>query len=135
MHDGCGLCSPGRWHPEKRFGPYWKNAHTFKHKLLGLITENFPVPAKTVMALSTGHTVISPFPEKMMSQARDIWFHALEQDSDYSVAALSEVVDSQPFYLKAIGETLRLLNDPDWRVFHKSKTECFERGVSVGANI
>ena len=92
-----------------------------------LITDNFPVPAKTVMALSTGHTVISPFPEKMMRQARDIWFHALEQDSDYTVTALSEVVDSQPFYLKAIGETLRLLNDPDWRVFHESKTERITR--------
>jgi hypothetical protein len=43
-----------------------------------------------------------------------------------------EVRDYQTFYLKAISETLRLMGDPDHRVFHGSPNESFTLGVSLG---
>ena len=42
-----------------------------------------------------------------------------------------ELIPHQPFYLRAIAQTLRILEDPDYHIIEEGKF-CFVNGVDVG---
>jgi len=77
----------------------------------------------------------SPFSAELLQQARLRWFEELQNSSEHSLEELSEVRKNQTFYLISIAETLRLMNDPDHRVFNGSPNESYTLGVSLGPGV
>jgi hypothetical protein len=125
FQDGCGLCSPGRWHPDKRRAP-----SPFGQRMRLLIDEfidrEVPDPPRLVMTLALGHNLISPFKDSAMSDLREKWFSMLPDPLSAGV-----IREFQPFYLSALGQSLRECGDPDSRVFDCG-AQNFTRGVPVG---
>ena len=132
MHDGGGLCSPGRWLPRHRKKCSWGCTEAVLASLLSLLRENLSDIPKICVGLACGHASVSPFSEVLLEKGRQVLAVAVSPSSAFSCSELLTVQKNQPFYLRLIGELLRLQGDPDWRVFYKSPSENFWDGVSVG---
>jgi len=132
FHDGCGLCSPGRWLPKDRKLCVWPGASKLRDAWLKLLYDKLGEPSRIVLKLACKQYEISPFDDNLIAEGRKLWFDELARYSEMPRDQLEEVSEDQPFYLFAVGETLRLMGDPDWRVFYESKRENFVDGVSVG---
>jgi hypothetical protein len=133
MHDGGGLCSPGRWLPKLRKKCEWDLTESVGASLLTLLRLDLTSStAKTCLGLACGKFVDSPFSDSLLTKGRTILAEAVSKNSKFSVAELLVVQKNQPFYLHLIGEILRLSNDPDWRIYFDSPGENFTDGVSVG---
>jgi hypothetical protein len=132
LHDGAGLCSPGRWHPEARRETGWAGLGPLKSALLALLHKHLaPVP-RLVFAMACGQVRTCPFSEELLRAGRELWFECLVRGgSSLTIEQLGQVAPYQPFYLSAIGETLVLIGDPDARIYHLSP-ESFTTGVAVG---
>ena len=125
FQDGCGLCSPGRWHPSKRNPP-----SAFGVKLRGIIDEfieqEIADPPRMVMAMALGQVTSSPFKECAMADLRERWFKLLPDP-----LGAKAIREFQPFYLSAIAQSLRECGDPDSRVFDCA-AQNYTRGAPVG---
>jgi len=136
MHDGAGLCSPGRYLPHQRRNYVWAGIRELQLSLRQLILQELPKYNTLIFHMATGKIVHSPFSEELLGKARDMWSGCIrkaQEGKDLSIS-LEEVSPGQPFYLEAIGETLRLMQDPDFRIYSRS-SHSFRTGVPVGYNI
>ena len=132
LHDGAGLCSPGRWLPQNRKSCKWSQATPLASKLSLLLVEALGDPALVCFKLACGKCSESPFSPDIIQQGRRLLAESVALQSTFSVDELLQVQEFQPFLLRLIGESLRLMEDPDWRVYFKSGREHFWDGVSVG---
>ena len=132
MHDGGGLCSPGRWLPARRKICSWEPLRSVSEKLSVLLEQSLGEPAKVCLKLACGKFDESPFSDKLVAEGRRVIAEEIAKDSTFSVEELLEVQADQPFLLRLLGEGLRLMGDPDWRIFYASKGGNFWDGVAVG---
>jgi hypothetical protein len=132
LHDGGGLCSPGRWLPGRRKVCSWKGMEELGISLSKLLWQALGEPAKVCLKLACGQCKESPFADSLISAGRKLIAEAVAKESKFSSEQLLEVQENQPFLLRLIGETLRLMGDPDWRIYFESSRENFWDGVSVG---
>ena len=132
LHDGAGLCSQGRFHPKDRRQVSWTGAKALKETWFRLLSLHISDPSKLICSMACRRLSESPFPPSLIQEARQAWIKVLLEQSLLTAEELMEVRDYQTFYLKAISETLRLMDDPDYRVFHGSPNESFTLGVSLG---
>ena len=119
-----------RWHPKAR-GRYLNDTGKSLCSDLDILLDkfvkkHFTEPGKTVLAMALGKLSKMPFSEADLENLRKGWFDLLPCPSQASV-----IPEFQPFYLHAVGQSLMLLEDPDWRVLATSK-ESFSSGVRVG---
>ena len=132
FHDGAGLCSAGRWHPDRRTPNPWPSVFSLRMKWLKILKEEFGDPRRLVFSLACAHSPSSPFSDALVQKGRDAWIEELSKSSSSPPELLREVVPNQPFLLRAVGETLKGMKDPDFRIFAEAQRECFSTGVSVG---
>ncbi|CAE7713877.1 unnamed protein product [Symbiodinium necroappetens] len=128
--DGFGRCSPGRWKPSCRGRCLSPAAVAFarslRDKIRRFVLDNVPDLAKSTFRLATGHWEGPLFASGPMDKLREEWFDMLPDP-----LRAREMIPHQPFYLRAIAQTLRILEDPDYRIIEEGKF-CFCNGVEVG---
>jgi hypothetical protein len=130
VHDGAGLCSPGRWAPDKRIGTKWKGAYDLTAKLKSLLCKHIPRPDTLCYMLACGRFQECPFPDELIAEALDAWAEAIKEEGEDN-ARILEIVPSQPFRLTALAKTLKLAGDPDWRSLVEAEFS-FTKGVQIG---
>ena len=135
LHDGAGLCSPGRWKPKDRIVPEWKGLQTLRDRWLSLISTHIPDVPRAIATMACAKATASPFPAEMIDEARKIWSEVLKSEGEEANANrdLLVVVESQPFLLTALAATLKEISDPDHRIFDGAK-ESYTVGVPIGYN-
>ena len=128
--DGAGLCSPGRWAPEKRreFPLTWPKCAVLHTCLKQLLIKEFDVK-KTVCELAVGKVKVSPFSPELLERGRELCGAAIDQL--HHIADLSVIPAGQCFRLKLIGAMLKSAGDPDWAVYADAKRN-FVEGVPLG---
>ena len=130
IHDGGGLCSPGRWSPESRRGYEWDKLPSLRESLIDCLRRHIPDHTRLCFELATGKVKQSPFSEPLLEEARALWFSSLTREG-MDDCRLKAVPEFQPFFLPALAETLKQLGDPDWRIFDEAHNS-FSKGVPVG---
>ena len=128
FEDGAGLCSPGRWPPERRGTDETGFAWEVRVGLLKMLAGSVDIK-KVLYGLACGHFKASPFPEKLVLRGRQHWLLVLRKFG--SELASLEPPAGQPILLRAVEEHLRLAGDPDYRVFYSSSVS-FAKGVTIG---
>ena len=135
MTDGYGLCSPTRWLPASRGTTLPQRAKDFSRRLNGLVQafvlKEVPDCRKLAISLATGHVLNSPFSEESLNRFREEWASLVCNFEGAQHEGLLEVAPTQPFYLRLLSCTARLLEDPDWEILTEGN-ECFEKGVPLG---
>ncbi|CAE7041883.1 unnamed protein product [Symbiodinium sp. CCMP2592] len=133
--DGYGLCSPTRWHPASRGASLPEQSKDLSRRLNGLVqqfvAEQVPDCQLLALKLATGQILESPFDEGAMRRVREDWAALVCETDGAKHEGLLEVPDPQPFYLRLLSHTSRLLEDPDWKILTEGE-ECFEKGVPLG---
>ena len=134
MNDGGGLCSPGRFHPSLRKEYSWPGLPDLNSRLRASLLKHIPKVDVLCFKLATGNVSENPFSKELLDECREVWISSIStwggiMDKD----ELASVPAFQPFHLPALGETLRLMDDPDWRIFHVA-IDSFSKGVPVGMN-
>ena len=129
--DGFGKCSPGCWSPKVRGVELGTQAQEFASKLRTLL-DNFCRKelkdlARTTFMLATGKLSSSPFSEESMKKLRSDWFQLLPDPIQAGVKT-----KFQPFFLHALSQTSRMLEDPDWEILCSSPGGNYADGVPVG---
>ncbi|CAE7417322.1 unnamed protein product [Symbiodinium sp. CCMP2592] len=128
--DGFGRCSPGRWKPCNRGTAMSAEALDFaqrlKERVRMFVVECVPDLAKSTFRLATGHWNGPLFDQSRLEELREDWFNMLPDP-----IRAREMIPHQPFFLRAIAQTLRILGDPDYRIIEEGKF-CFVNGVEVG---
>ena len=130
--DGFGLCSPGRWPPEAR--GHLQTLEERKHVMAitrileDLVQEAIPDVKRKSMELALGRLESSPFSEEQLWRARERICDLLPAPE-----TAKEVPERQPFMLHMLGQSLKLLNDPDWEILCQGP-ESFAEGVPLGCN-
>ena len=99
---------------------------TFGIKLGVLSWITFRDLARATFRLATGHWDGPLFAPESLDKLREEWFDMLPDP-----LRARELIPHQPFYLRAIAQTLRILEDPDYHVIEEGKF-CFVNGVDVG---
>ena len=92
-------------------------------------------PVRLCFKLACGQCTESPFSEQALLEGRTLLAAAVAKDSVFSVSQLLEVQANQPFLLRLLGELLRLVEDPDFRIFFASTAGNFWDGVPVGPGV
>ena len=135
MTDGYGLCSPTRWLPASRGTTLPQRVKDFSRRLNGLVQDfvlkEVPDCRKLAISLATGHVLSSPFSEESLNRLREEWASLVCNFEGAQHEGLLEVAPTQPFYLRLLSCTARLLEDPDWEILTEGN-ECFEKGVPLG---
>ena len=135
MCDGFGLCSPGRWPPERRKDSKDVCSLGFLEELGGEL-ENLLCRHSDVQQLASsfadGKVVSCPFSAALIQEGRDVIFKAL--DSVGPKLPVRERTVGQPLYLAAIEELLRIAGDPDHKAFFSSSVS-FAKGVRLGVGV
>ena len=126
MHDGAGLCSPGRWPPERRKMNSSNFCLMLRFRFKLLLRKHLTNHREVILKLAVGKFDSSPFPDLLIEEARADWFKTLREDDCKDSEIMDQVQPNQPFFLVAIRESLRLSGDPDWKFFEKLR-----RGVPV----
>ena len=128
--DGFGRCSPGRWKPSCRgrcLSPAAVSfARNLRDKVRRFVLDNVPDLARATFRLATGHWDGPLFASESLDKLREEWFDMLPDP-----LRARELIPHQPFYLRAIAQTLRILEDPDYHIIEEGKF-CFVNGVDVG---
>lgn len=138
FHDGAGLCSPGRWPPSRRKCYTWKGIFHIRQAWLTILRKEIPDIKRLVFTMACGRVLENPFKPEVIHAARLAWaeiLHGSSSEPPFSVAQLMEIQEHQPFVLRSISETLRLLKDPDWRIMCTASKGNFEKGVPVGVGV
>ncbi|CAE7206607.1 unnamed protein product [Symbiodinium sp. CCMP2592] len=124
--DGFGRCSPGRWKPCNRGTAMSAEALDFaqrlKERVRMFVVECVPDLAKSTFRLATGHWNGPLFDQGRLEKLREDWFNMLPDP-----IRAREMIPHQPFYLRAISQTLRILGDPDYRIIEEGEF-CFVNG-------
>ena len=125
--DGFGRCSPGRWRPVNRgrrlSDPAKAFAGRLKERVQRFVVGSIPDLARATFRLATGRWSGPLFPEGEMAED---WFQMLPDP-----LRAREMVPHQPFFLRAMAQTLEILEDPDFGILEEGKY-CFCNGVEVG---
>ncbi|CAE7331476.1 unnamed protein product, partial [Symbiodinium sp. KB8] len=130
--DGFGLCSPGRWPPEAR--GHLQTLEERKHvNAIACVLEDLVSGAigdikHKSMELALGRLKESPFSEEQLWRARGRICDLLPAPE-----AAREIPERQPFMLHMLGQSLKLLGDPDWEVLCQGP-ESFAEGVPLGCD-
>ena len=135
FHDGCGLCSPGRWHPSRRKSYVWTGIARLRSKWLSILSSHVPDIKRLVFQMACGKVLTNPFSDEMTLEARQFWAETIfesRRDPPFTVPELLHVPEFQPFLLRCLSETLRLMRDPDWRIMCTDPKGNFEEGVPIG---
>ena len=82
--------------------------------------------ARATFRLATGKWDGPLFPKDKLDTLREDWFRMLPDPE-----RAKEVTPGQPFFLRAIAQTLEILEDPDFGTAEQGKY-CFCNGVEVG---
>ena len=130
--DGLGLCSPGRWAPQRRLCAKERPSLGFAEQLgkeyTKLLNQSLDL-RQVALQLAVGKLEKSPFCDELVQEGRELLFCALEFAG--TKLPVRSRPDGQPFYLAAIEELLRISGDPDHRAFYSSSVS-FAHGVRVG---
>ena len=119
--DGCGLCSPGRWPPEKRSVMHpWLLREWLLHSVSALLSKQFDVK-KLVCQFAVNMFQVSPFSESLLAEGRAL----LCRSTGGCVQELDAVAEGQVFRLRLIGAVLKHVGDPDHGVY-ESATRNFQ---------
>ena len=109
--DGFGRCSPGRWKPLNRGRRLSAPAVTFakglKERIRQFVLDNVPDLARATFRLATGHWEGPLFAAEAMDKLRDDWFAMLPDP-----LRAREMIPHQPFFLRAIAQTLQIPRIP-----------------------
>lgn len=137
LHDGGGLCSPGRWIPPNRLTANWPCTKPLKKVFKQLLRNHVGDVDRLVMKLCCGKILESPFSDSLISEGRLLLCSELAKTSRFTVDQLLSVQRDQPYLLHAIGELLREQGDPDWRIYFASSSPSgnFTDGVAVGVGV
>ena len=81
---------------------------------------------RATFRLATGRWDGPLFPQDRLDSLREDWFNMLPDP-----IRARELIPHQPFYLRAMAQTLEILEDPDFGVLEEGKF-CFCRRVEVG---
>ena len=131
--DGCGLNSPGRWRPSARGTGLPSQAvqliEGIRRLLDEFIQQHLPDTKKLYFQLAGGRMDGAPFSEEAMTELRTSRFNLLENPVD-----AARVPEGQPFFLEALSQTCRALQDEDWRVLTNEK-DSYASGRRVGYNM
>ena len=129
--DGCGLCSPGRWPPERRnLEPSGVASH-LRYSLLTLLYKSMDVK-KVIYGLCCGHFKSSPFSDDIITQARQLLLKSLSLFHGTNLQSI-ETSEAEPVAVQALHDYLRLCNDPDFRIFGEGPGT-FQTGLAVGVD-
>ena len=111
FNDGCGLCSPGRWPPARRNFESGA-AKEFLDRLSDLIKQfthqYIGDTQRTFFALALGKMTQAPFDDQALRDLRERWFAMLPDPGE-----AKQVPEGQPFFLKAVAQTARLVGEED----------------------
>lgn len=129
--DGCGLCSPGRWPPDRRNLEQSGIAESLRTHLLNLLHKTLDIK-KVTYGLCCGHFKTSPFTEELLQAGRDILLSLLQEHGATDLGSISTSAAS-PVALQAIHDLLRLCGDPDYRIFGPLPGG-FQQGVPLGVD-
>ena len=123
MHDGAGLCSPGRWAPEQRRLP----ENTVLSELRGLLKQHVVRDLGTDLfaRLACGKVKECPFDE--IEQLRESVYALFEKQGEEPRKKASE--QSSPLEFRLLGAFLKHTGDPE-RDFPN-----FASGVRVGVGV
>ena len=131
FNDGGGLNSPGRWEPSDRGNHLSKEKGAFVDKmaimLRKFVVEKIPNIERATYTLATGHMVEPPFKVEDLARLRADWFRLLG-----GASSLEVVTPHQPFYLFALGETLRRMGDEDVDILTRNPGDNYVDGRMVG---
>ena len=78
IHDGAGLCSPGRWKPKDRIVPEWKGLQVLKERWMALIATHIPDVSRAVATLACAKATASPSPPATESRMTCAWLIAFQ---------------------------------------------------------
>ena len=126
--DGAGLCSPGRWTPERRRLVDWLLRAWLLVALKAILVKHVEVK-RLVCMMAVGKVTQNPFSDEMCVEGRAALIRSLGMASHDE--GLLEVPEGQCFFLKLIGELLHVAGDPDWRVYSGGRRN-FGEGVPLG---
>ena len=101
-------------------------ARQLKDRVRGFALENIPDLAKATFRLATGHWDGPLFAPEPLNKLREDWFNMLPDP-----LRARDMIPYQPFYLRAMAQTLRILEDPDFHIIEEGKF-CFVNGVEIG---
>ena len=125
-HDGAGLCSEGNKRPAFR---KVSAMVSLGEQFLQLTSEE--EMRRDLYRLALGKCNDPPFRKEVAERARQAWLECLAEKSGLAVAELSAVEPRQPFLLAAIGEHLKVIEDPDAEAFSPDPGT-FRTGVPLG---
>ena len=127
--DGGGLCSLGRWRPERR--PLQTPLAAECFAALGGLLRKFQDPRSLLLELACKKHSACPFPAELIGEAEKSLCAIFRKFG--AKLPLEAVPARQPFKLALIEEFLRLHNDPDSHAFYTA--ECsFATGVRIGVD-
>lgn len=130
--DGLGLCSPGRWAPQRRLCARECASLGFAEQLgkeyTKLLNQNLDV-RQVALQLALGRLEKFSFCYELVQEGRELLFCALELVG--TKLPVRSRPEGQPFFLAALEELLRISGDPDYRAFYSSSVS-FAHGVRVG---
>ena len=112
--DGGGLCSPGRWPPEKRrlpscLGGLRAAMHSSFARSVSVASSGKDDPLSFMLKLAAGRFKSCPFEEGSLEETRTVIREAVGMSVNEDLVA-----DGQVFHLKLLGRLLKLFGDPDW---------------------
>ena len=134
FHDGSGLCSPGRWAPDRRNLP---EATANGSDLAKLLSDRLHMLVskmeykKKISVLAAGKGEVGPFDWDEIQEGREMIAAAIVEVGGPTTPTDPE--NNQCFLHGMIGNLLRLFEDPDWRIYSGNKRS-FSTGVWIGAN-
>ena len=128
--DGCGLNSPGRWRPKQRGLGISGEVADFIERLREVVQrwtrKHVGDLKKQFFRLALGKMEETPFQEAELNGLRAEWFSLLEDP-----VLAREQVANQPFFLQAIAQTARRMEDEDWKVLVEGEDN-YTQGRRVG---
>ena len=136
MCDRFGLCSPGRWPPERRKDSKDVSSLRFLEELGGeleCLLCRFLDVQQLASSFADGKVVSCPFSAALIQEGRDLIFKALDSVGP-TLPVRERSLLGQPLYLAAVEELLRIAGDPDHKAFFSSSVS-FAKGVRLGVGI
>ena len=94
-----------------------------------VVARHFPDPKKAVMTLALGKMQEPPFSPGELQRLRVEWFNLLPNPAEASIQP-----PFHPLFLSAIGQTLKEMGDPDWKIM-ASTVHSYASGVRLGVGI
>eukprot|EP00971_Amphidinium_carterae_P122507 2425511-Amphidinium_carterae.1 len=101
-------------------------ACSLKRRLLRVLRDGVPDAGRYLMRACIDHPDAPLFNDCLVKDARKCWLESLGGQEE-----LNDVPQYQPFWLRAVGKSLRIAGDPDWRVMASAR-ESYSTGVPVG---